>query len=451
MSAELGEIADQIRREYGAEFPPAPVRESHPDRQRRQEVTKYLLESRILPQVNETRVAGRDLPLTEDDEDRVVELILSSMFLLPRLLGILEQEPLAEDLLALGSSAVRVDRADGTMGIYPPLVREDRDLEQVIADVANAHHRPFSFESPYVDVQLSPRLRFHGQGFDVVSRPAIMIRVHRAFGATINDLFDGGTISAGMRYLLADVVPQARLSSATSGVQGSGKTTLLRAQILAYPVDTRILTIETDFELGINSLGRPWTQEMQARLPITSASRGITCGDQMPPALRSRADLLVMGEVRGDEGAAAVRAANVGQGTMCTVHGDSAEAGLEQLVDRVTEGGTPRDLARRMVYKSFDLVVQCSMARDRTRWVSEIVAPSMEGDRFVIHTLYSAQSGSGDLRGRAARTAWPDQLIAKIHANFPEFDINAALEDEYRPLARPAAAAPNEGQLEAVR
>jgi hypothetical protein len=87
-----------------------------------------------------------------------------------------------------------------------------------------------------------------------------------------------------------------------------------------------------------------------------------------------------------------------------------------------------------MVYQSFDLVVHCGMARDRTRWVSEIVAPSVEGERCVVHTLYGPQAGAGDLRGRASRTPWPDLLVTKIATNFADFDNRTALDDTYRPL-----------------
>ena len=62
----------------------------------------------------------------------------------------------------------------------------------------------------------------------------------------------------------------------------------------------------------------------------------------------------------------------------------------------------------------------------------------MEGDRYVMHTLYSAQPGSGDLRARTARTSWPDLLVAKIRANYPEFDMAAALDDTYQPLRAPS-------------
>lgn len=222
------ELAEQVRREFGAQLPAAPVRESHADRDRRQEQTKFELETKVLPIVNEQRVASREPALSEAEEDIVVELILSAMFLLPRLYGILAGEPLAEDVLVFPGQPVRVDRADGTKSYYPALARTAEELTQMIADVAATHHRPFSFEHPFVDVQLSPRLRFHGQGFDVVSRPAIFIRVHRVMGATFDDLFEWGSISNGMRYLLGTAAVEAQLSAATTGVQGSGKTTVLR-------------------------------------------------------------------------------------------------------------------------------------------------------------------------------------------------------------------------------
>ena len=225
---EVISLVGDIRRNYGAALPAAPVRESHRDRDRRQEETKWILEHEILPKINEERVAQRERRLSEDDEDRIVESVLSSMFLLPHLLGILEREPLAEDVIVLGGSEVRVDRADGTSGLYPPMVRNDPELQDKISEIAAAHHRPFSFESPWVDVQLSQRLRFHGQGYDIVSRPGIFIRVHRALGATFDDLHRWGSITRGLAYFLGTVVPKTQLSVAYTGIQGSGKTTALQ-------------------------------------------------------------------------------------------------------------------------------------------------------------------------------------------------------------------------------
>jgi hypothetical protein len=121
-----------------------------------------------------------------------------------------------------------------------------------------------------------------------------------------------------------------------------------------------------------------------------------------------------------------------------TVHGVTAEAGLEQLVDLMAIGNQmPRELARASVYKSFDLVVLCAMSRSRRRWVQEVVAPSMEGDRPVLHTLYAPRPGAGDLRARSTQAAWPDLLRTRIESNWPDFDLHEALDDRCEPIATP--------------
>ena len=231
------QLAGVIRLEYGAQLPAAPPRESHRDRELRREKTKWALEHEVMPRVNRARVAAAKPVLSVEQEDHVVELVLSAMFLLPHLFGILEREPLAEDLVVFGADPVRVDLATGEMREYPPLVPVDAALERVISNVAMDHHRPFSFEAPLVDLQLAPHLRFHGQGFDVVSRPAIFIRVHRVLGATIDEMVAAGSMSAGLGYFLNTVVPAARLKVAFTGVQGSGKTTQLRAGAARLPGD----------------------------------------------------------------------------------------------------------------------------------------------------------------------------------------------------------------------
>lgn len=431
------QLAEVIRLEYGAQLPAAPPRESHFDRERRREKTKLVLEKEVMAHVNRVRVgAGRQV-LSVEQEDHVVELVLSAMFLLPHLFGILEREPLAEDLMVIGSDPVRVDLATGEIKEYPPLVPVDEALERVISNVAMDHHRPFSFETPFVDVQLAPHLRFHGQGFDVVSRPAIFIRVHRVLGASIDEMVAAGSMSRGIGYMLGEVVKEGKLSVAFTGVQGSGKTTLLRATLLSYPETTRVVTVETDFELGMVGLGRRFTQEMQARLPVTSKWQGIDTAALMPHTLRTRADLTVLGEVRGQEAPAAIRAAGIGQGTMCTVHGISAQAGLEQFVDRMGESGTPQEIARRMVYGAFDIVVHCEMnPNNRLRWVSEVVAPLLEGGEPKVHHLWERSPYAGDMRARASKVVWPALLSQRIRSYFPDFDEDRARDDTYAPHTR---------------
>ena len=134
---------------------------------------------------------------------------------------------------------------------------------------------------------------------------------------------------------------------------------------------------------------------------------------------------------------AAIRAAGIGAGTMCTVHGISAQAGLEQFVDRMGESGTPQEIARRMVYGAFDVVVHCEMnPNNRLRWVGEVVAPLLEGGEPKIHHLWEPSPHAGDLRARASKVVWPALLTQKIRSYFPDFDEARARDDSYAPHTR---------------
>jgi hypothetical protein len=95
-----------------------------------------------------------------------------------------------------------------------------------------------------------------------------------------------------------------------------------------------------------------------------------------------------------------------------------------------------------MVYKAFDLVVQCDMDARRLRWIGEVVHPLLEGDQPKIHTLYEPSVHGTDLRARSSATVWPARLLRKIRMNFPDFDESLARDDTYRPHGRIGVADP---------
>jgi Flp pilus assembly CpaF family ATPase len=269
-------------------------------------------------------------------------------------------------------------------------------------------------------------VRFHGEGFDVVSRPLITIRRAVAMRATLGELRSWGTVSDGASRLLAAAVA-ARLSILVAGEMGSGKTTLLRALAAEIPEQDVVVTIETDFELALRDLGRhPWVHAYQARLPSTTDARSVSCADMMAPALRTRADWIIVGEVRGAEAGAMVQAMSVGQGTMATVHGGTAQDGLERVaaltsihdrVDLVT--------ARWQVHRAVDLVVHLKGSNARGRWVSEILAPSVEdgGGRFVLHTLYAPDRHGTD--ERAQPVSEPQRwMTERLQQASPRFSLD---------------------------
>ncbi|MCB1002327.1 MAG: CpaF family protein [Acidimicrobiales bacterium] len=435
---ELEALALEVRRAYGDRFPLPRRDETASDRELREEMTRDVLENQVLAEVERRRLADRLSPLTDAEQHTLVELVLSEMFGLPKLLSVL-RDPLVTDVLVFGADPVRVERADGTRQLLSPLVRRDRDLERIIYDTAAARRRPFNREHPFVDLELEPGVRFHGEGFDVVSRPLVTIRRAAVFGARLDDLAARGMLDDAAVALLRAAVA-ADLSVLVAGRMGSGKTTLLRALIGEIEPTDVLVTIETDFELNIGQMGtHPFVHAYQARIPSTSDGTGISCADMMVPAVRTRADWIVVGEVRGAEGAAMVGAMSIGQGAMATVHGGSAKDGLERLAELIAaHGQVDLRTARWQVYRSVDLVVHTHGDNTTGRYVTEIVAPSVEedGGRFVLHRLMGPQPDAVDDRARVISEPQRAMLDRLLDAD-PSFSADwwHHRDETHRPLA----------------
>ena len=88
-----------------------------------------------------------------------------------------------------------------------------------------------------------------------------------------------------------------------------------------------------------------------------------------------RPDRIILGELRGPEAFAFLRAVNTGHpGSMTTIHADSVERALEQLALLVLEGDSTLQREDILAYArmTVDLVLQLS--RDGTvRCVSEVL------------------------------------------------------------------------------
>jgi pilus assembly protein CpaF len=444
---ELEALAAEVRRAFGDRLPLPRRDETAADRELREEITRDVLENTVLVELEGQRLNARQAPLTELEQSTLVELVLSEMFGLPKLLSVL-RDPEVTDVLVFGNDPVRVERVDGTRQLMSPLVRRDRDLERIIYDTAAARRRPFNREHPFVDLELEPGVRFHGEGFDVVARPLITIRRAAVFGAGLDALAQRGMLDDAAVALLRAAIA-ADMSILVVGRMGSGKTTMLRALIGEIESTDVVVTIETDFELNVAQMGtHPFVHAYQARIPSTSDGTGISCADMMVPAVRTRADWIVVGEVRGAEGGAMVQAMSIGQGTMATVHGGSAKDGLERLAELIAyHNDVDLRTARWQVYRSVDLVVHVQGGNDTGRWVSEVIAPSVEEDgaRFIVHRLLGAWPESIDQRARVLSEPQRTMLDRLTSAD-PTFSADAwhRHDDTHAPLVHgsPIAAGP---------
>ena len=100
-------------------------------------------------------------------------------------------------------------------------------------------------------------------------------------------------------------------------------------------------------------------------------------------------------------------------------------------------------MARWQVYRSVDLVVHVHGGNDTGRWVTEIIAPSVEEDgaRFIVHRLFGARPDAPDDRARVLSEPQRPMLDRLLAAD-PTFTAEAwhRRADTHRPLAARCAA-----------
>jgi type IV secretion system protein VirB11 len=95
-----------------------------------------------------------------------------------------------------------------------------------------------------------------------------------------------------------------------------------------------------------------------------------------------RPDRIILGELRGPEAFAFLRAVNTGHpGSMTTIHADSPDGAVEQLAMLVLQGGTrlSRDDVRHYIRQSIDLFVQLSRSGGRRSVGSVLLGSALGG------------------------------------------------------------------------
>jgi len=271
-------------------------------------------------------------------------------------------------------------------------------LARLARQVAALTHQGVSREHPLMSAMLPD-----GSRIQVVAPPAtrnhlaLAIRKQVAAKMTLadypaNDAF--ATTSAGAltvnksndsRPLLSNVevdgaatlakAVRDRKNILVSGGTSTGKTTFLNALLREIPLDERLILIEDTPELRIdhpNHIGL-------IAVPGALGEASVTANDLVTASLRMRPDRIVLGELRGNEAFAFLRAINSGHpGSMTTIHADSPEGAVEQLALLVLQAGTglSRQDIHHYVSQTIDIFVQLCRG-PRGRYIERIaVRPS---------------------------------------------------------------------------
>ena len=120
-----------------------------------------------------------------------------------------------------------------------------------------------------------------------------------------------------------------KMSVMVMGATGAGKTTALNAIACLVRPSFKIISVEQVAE--INLPHENWTQTI-SRSGFGAESEGeITLYDLIKSAVRHRPDLIIVGEVRGEEAYVLFQALATGHGGLCTLHAEDVETAIKRL------------------------------------------------------------------------------------------------------------------------
>jgi Flp pilus assembly CpaF family ATPase len=281
-----------------------------------------------------TALAAGQPSLTQAAEDGLARAVIDRLFQLGRLQPLVDDERI-QNIVANGCDQVFVEYADGTKQPGPRIADSDDELIESLREIGRRFglsEREFNAGRPSLNLQLPDGSRLFAVAW-VCDRPAVAIRRHRFLKLSLDDLVQLGAIDIGLREFLAAAV-RGRLQLIVAGATGAGKTTMLRALASEIPATERIITVETELELGLDRFPdlHPDVVALEAREPNVEGVGRVTPADLVRMSLRMNPDRVIVGEVRGDEVIPMLNAMSQGNdGSMCTLHADSSATVFNKL------------------------------------------------------------------------------------------------------------------------
>ena len=211
----------------------------------------------------------------------------------------------------------------------------DEELDNVIARLAHMAGKHVSTAFPIVQGTLPGRHRLAATYRREISPygGTLTIRKFREDPLTIIDMMNMNVIDqhlAAYTWLLME----NRATAIVCGSTGSGKTTLLNALLTLTRMNSKIVTIEEVQE--INIAHQNWSalvsRESYGTGDDTSGEVGLF--QLVKATMRMRPDILVVGEVRGEEAYVLFQAISTGHGGLCTLHADDVTSAVQRLTSK---------------------------------------------------------------------------------------------------------------------
>ena len=357
----------------------------------------------------------RQLPLTAEQRDRLLKLVVDEAIGLGVIEELLEDAAVTE-IMVNRFDEIYVETQGQLTKHYLQFSSEDA-VRSVIERIVYPLGRRIDEASPMVDARLPdgsrlnavlPPVAVKGASFTIRKFPQKRLQMH--------DLVALNALPAPLAEFLRLCV-ERRLNIVVSGGTGSGKTTLLNVMAGLVDPGQRIVTIEDSAELFI---AHPHVVTLEARQANAEGQGAIAIRDLVKNALRMRPDRIVIGEVRGAEAIDMLAAMNTGHdGSITTLHANSPRDALSRLETMVLSGqaGLPLQAIREQINSALQLIVQQTRLENGRRMITAIAEISgIESGTVQMQQLVRFDTRLQSLSGAGVRPAIFDGALLRSEA-----------------------------------
>jgi len=211
----------------------------------------------------------------------------------------------------------------------------DEALDNLVVKLVHMAGKHVSSAFPIVDASLPGKHRL-AVAYRREITPfgtAFTIRKFREDPYSIIDLINIGTFTEEMAAYLW-ICLENRASIMVLGGTAAGKTTALNALGCLIKPGSKIMTIEETAELNLSH--ENWVSLIARQsYGLGGSSVGeVALFDLVKTCMRHRPDLMIVGEVRGQEAYVLFQALATGHGGMCTMHAENVQSAVRRLTQK---------------------------------------------------------------------------------------------------------------------
>ena len=266
--------------------------------------------------------------VTAEQRSRLEYIIIRDLIKNGPLEPLLSDEML-EDIHSVGLKHIHMDHKVFGMVTSNIRFREREILSRYLRAMSERIGRPVSDNKPIIDGALLDGSRINIIFSDDVSMlgPSFTIRKFAEETISIIQLIKWGTISTQVAAYIW-ICLEYGMSVLVSGETASGKTTTLNAILPFIDHNVKIYSAEDTPEVKVRH--KIW-QRLVTRDSKNEESR-VEMFDLLKAALRSRPRYIIIGEIRGVEGATAFQAMQTGHPVIATFHASS----IVKMIQRFT-------------------------------------------------------------------------------------------------------------------